>query len=186
MSQYTFVSLLRGINIGGHHLISMPKLVALYESFGLASVTTYIQSGNVIFKTRRSNASALEVMLEQRIEKAFGFPLAVIIRSSTQLGRIVTGNPYVQQNGIDTSKIAVAFLKSAPSPALAHAIRELTTKSKDEYTLVGKTLYMHCRDGFAKTLLTNAFLEKHLRVKVTARNWKTTVTLFEMCRTLAP
>ena len=181
----TFISLLRGINIGGHHLIPMPALRTLYESLGMTDVTTYIQSGNVVFRTDRIDRSSLELLLEEEIARALGFPVAVIVRTPLQLSAIIRACPYAGRAGIDTKRLAVAFLKSKPSAMRIRALRALTAKGLDEYTITGRALYMHCPQGFAKTMLTNAFLEKHLLVKVTARNWKTTVTLLEMCRTLS-
>jgi len=178
---HTFVSLLRGINVGGHHLIGMPALKAFYESLGFVDVTTYIQSGNVIFRATAGDTSSVELLIEKSLVHTFGFPVTVIVRSPSHLGKVIKNNPYVARGGVDSSRLAVAFLKSQPAPALIKAMAVFAAKSTNEYTAVSGVVYLHCPDGFGKTLLTTGFFEKHLKVKATARNWKTTNALFALC-----
>jgi uncharacterized protein (DUF1697 family) len=179
---HTYVSLLRGINIGGHHLIRMAALKTLYEGLGLQNVTTFLQSGNVIFRATGTDTGALESLLEQSIEGACGFPVAVVIRTSQQLARTIKNSPYVSKKGIDINHLAVAFSKSRPSPPCVKAMMTAAGKSNDEYTITPGAIYMHCPRGFAKTMLTSNFFEKHLRVSVTTRNWKTTTSLLDLCQ----
>lgn len=81
----TWISLLRGINVGGHKKILMADLRTLYESLGFASVRSYIQSGNVVFRTEEDGAPALARTIEGAISDAFGFDVPVILR--TEIGR---------------------------------------------------------------------------------------------------
>ena len=180
---HTFVSLLRGINIGGHHLMKMPALKALYESMGFADVATYIQSGNVVFRTTKEDASSIEDLIETRLAKTFGFPVAVVLRTPLQLGKVIKASPYVAREGIDINRLAVAFLKSPPPAALIRSLATVAAKTTDEYVVAGSVVYLHCPAGFAKTLLTSTFFEKHLGVGTTARNWKTIMALHAMCTT---
>jgi uncharacterized protein (DUF1697 family) len=178
----TFISLLRGINVGGHHIVKMGALKEMYESLGFTGVTTYINSGNVIFSSRHDDPVAIEVLLEQAIEHRFGFPVAVVVRTPSQVARIVRNNPYLGRNGIDINHLAVAFLKRRPGKDRKSALASACAGSDDEYTMTTGAIYMHCPRGFAKTLLTSTFLEKHLKTEVTARNWKTTTALYDLCR----
>lgn len=180
---HTFVSLLRGINVGGHHPIRMPALKALYESLGFVDVATYIQSGNVVFKTTREDASAIEDLIEKILFKTFAFPVAVVVRTPSQLGKVIKANPYAGREGIDINRLAVAFLKSRPTAALIRNLATAAAKTTDEYLVAGSAVYLHCPNGFARTLLTNTFFEKHLKIGATARNWKTISTLYAMCIT---
>jgi uncharacterized protein (DUF1697 family) len=179
---HTYISLLRGINIGGHHLIKMAALKSLYEDHGLKDVTTFLQSGNVLFRSTRTDARALESMLEQSIEKGVGFPVAVAIRTPQQLARTIKNAPYAGKKGIDIDRLAVAFLKSPPTPGCVKALTAAAEKSHDEYSMGSGAIYLHCPQGFAKTLLTSNFFEKYLRVSVTTRNWKTTTALLDLCQ----
>ncbi len=172
-TMHTFVSLLRGINVGGHHLIKMPALKSLYESMGFVDVATYIQSGNVVFKTTKEDASAIEDLIEKNLLKTVGFPVAVVVRTPSQLGRVIKANPYAGRDGIDINRLAVAFLKSRPTAALVRNLSTIAAKTTDECLVAGSEIYLHCPDGFGKTLLTSTFFEKHLKVAATARNWRT-------------
>lgn len=182
-AMHTFVSLLRGINIGGHHLIRMPALKSLYESLGFADVTTFIQSGNVVFRTTRDDAGAIEEMIEKTIAKSFGFPVAVVVRTPSQLGKVIKESPYAGREGIDINRLAVAFLKSRPPAAHIRNLATAAAKTTDEHVVAGSVVYLHCPNGFGKTLLTTTFLEKYLEVGTTARNWKTVTALHAMCVT---
>jgi uncharacterized protein (DUF1697 family) len=179
-----FVSLLRGVNVGGHHEIKMSALQDLYGSIGLRHVTTFIRSGNIIFQTPERDPSSLEILLEKSIEEKFGIGIAVIIRSPARLARIVRQCPYARRKGIDINRLAVSFLKSRPVPAFIRAMKALPLKNNDEYVVSGDVIYLHCPRGFARTGLTGAFFERHLHTTATARNWKTTLALTEMSRGL--
>jgi len=75
------ISLLRGINVGGHHKIKMEALRKMYESLGLLDVQTYLQSGNVIFKAERRDFALLATRIENGIEQSFGFRVDVMVRT---------------------------------------------------------------------------------------------------------
>jgi uncharacterized protein (DUF1697 family) len=178
---HTFVSLLRGINIGGHHLVRMPALKSLYESMGFADVATYIQSGNVVFRTNREDASSIEILIESQLAKTFGFPVAVVVRTPSELGKVIKASPYARRKGIDINRLAVAFLKSRPPAAHIRNLATAAANTTDEHLVAGSVVYLHCPNGFGKTLLTTTFLEKYLEVGATARNWKTLAALQAMC-----
>ena len=88
----SYVALLRGINVGGRNMIPMQKLRDTFEAAGYEAVSTYIQSGNVLFETSGS-ARALEDELEAMLERRFKAPLVVVVRSHAQLQRVVDRAP---------------------------------------------------------------------------------------------
>lgn len=174
-----YISLLRGVNVGGK-VVRMQQLKSLYESLGLTDVTTYIQSGNVLFKANRLALPALSKTIGATIEKSVGFPVAVIIRTPAEMGKVIKANPFIRRKGIDEIRLYVTFLNSRPSQALVESLKPLAATSKDEYEFVGNEIHLHCPNGYGKTLLSNTFFEKHLQVNATTRNWKTVNTLFAM------
>ena len=87
-----YVALLRGINVGGKNLISMPALKAAFESQGFADVRTYIQSGNVVFSASDTGA-VLVPRIETELAKAFDYAASVVVRSRQQLRRVVREAP---------------------------------------------------------------------------------------------
>ncbi len=95
------ISLLRGVNIGGHHKIKMNALRDLYESLGFPGAQTYLQSGNVVFRTKAGDTSKLARRIEDAIEKAFGFRPVVVPRTSSDLRDVISRNPFAERRGID-------------------------------------------------------------------------------------
>ena len=104
------VSLLRGVNIGGHHKMGMGALRALYESLGLRDVQTCLQSGNVVFRTNARDLGALTKRIEKGIEATFGFHSAVVLRTTAELRDVIAQCPFASRGGLDPAKLAVTFL----------------------------------------------------------------------------
>ena len=113
-----YVALLRGINVGGRNKVAMADLREAFEADGYTDVTTYIQSGNVLFGSDRP-ASALERDIEVMLERRFGVPLVVVVRSHRQLRAAVEKAP--ERFGVDPDKhhSDVIFLKGSLSPTAA-------------------------------------------------------------------
>ncbi len=86
------ISMLRGVNVGGHNQIKMDALRKLYESLDLREAQTYVQSGNVVFKTAERNPSIVAKKIADAIEKAFGFNTDVVLRTSAQLKDAIAKN----------------------------------------------------------------------------------------------
>jgi uncharacterized protein (DUF1697 family) len=168
-----YISMLRGINVVGHNMIKMSELKGLYESLGFTDVATYIQSGNVVFKAKETNPSPVRTKIMDGIAKMFGFSVTVIIRQPKELAAIVKKNPFPGRRGVDETKLHVTFLESKPAAALVKALGPLTAKSKDEYRVTGREIYLYCPGSYGKTLLSNTFFEKSLKVAATTRNWNT-------------
>jgi uncharacterized protein (DUF1697 family) len=175
----TCISLLRGINVSGQKIIKMAELKALFEAAGFRDVTTYIQSGNVLFRSKK-NPSDAGTAIANAIRKQYGFDVTVIVRQPDELASVIKKNPFAGRRGIDETKLHVTFLREQPSPALVKALAPLAAKSKDEYRIVGREVYLHCPTGYGNTLLTNTFFEKHLKVAATTRNCNTINTLLSM------
>jgi uncharacterized protein (DUF1697 family) len=179
-TMHTYISMLRGINVSGQKMIKMAELKALYESLRLKNVTTYIQSGNVIFQSKDNDPLLIGTSIEKAIEKAFGFSVTVVLRQPAELRRIINKCPFPSAAEIDESHIYVTFLKSRPASALVKTMALLANKSSDTYQISGNEIYLHCPNGFGKTVFNNNFFEKHLQVAATTRNWKTVQTLLAM------
>jgi uncharacterized protein (DUF1697 family) len=177
---HTYISMLRGINVSGQKIIKMAELKALYESLRLKNVATYIQSGNVIFQTKENDPVSLGGAIERAIEKSFGFSVTVILRRPAEFRSVIDKCPFLSSAKVDESRISVTFMKSRPPLALVKAMALVPNKSSDTYQMSGKEIYLHCPNGYGKTMFSIAFFEKHLKVSATARNWKTVQTLLTM------
>ena len=88
-----FVALLRGVNVGGNNMISMSSLKGSFEGIGFKQVTTYINSGNIIFKTKEADARKLEKKIEQMLSKEYQLNSKVVVRSLAEMTKLVESLP---------------------------------------------------------------------------------------------
>ena len=89
----TCISILRGINLGGHHTIKMDALKELFARIGAENIQTYIQSGNVVYQCRDKNSAKLNVSISDEIRRQFGFDVPVITMTADELSKIISANP---------------------------------------------------------------------------------------------
>jgi uncharacterized protein (DUF1697 family) len=177
----THVALLRGINVGGKNLLPMKELVLLFEKAGAVDVATYIQSGNVVFRTPAATLDGFEAEMAAAIETRFGLRVPVVLRTASELSNVLRKNPFLAR-GAETSALHVAFL--AAKPTAEHAARLDPKRSPgDEFELRGCDLYLHLRNGMGKSKLTSDYLDRTLETISTARNWNTVGKLVEMTTT---
>jgi uncharacterized protein (DUF1697 family) len=172
----TNVALLRGINLGARNKVSMADLRTLFADLGAEEVVTYVQSGNVVFRSSGLRQAELARAIEKRIERDLRLRIRVLLRTKAQLGKVLGANPFAKR---DPSTLHVTFLAAAPSRA---AVRELEGKAfePDEFRVVGSEVYLHCPNGYGKSKLSNAFFEQALDVAATTRNWRTVTKLAEL------
>jgi len=175
----TFVALLRGINVGGKKKIAMAELRSLLSSLGLEDVRTYIQSGNVAFRSSDGDADEIAATIEREISAAFGIDPAVLLRTPSELEEIVERNPYLTRS--DLSKLHVVFLDRAPAASSATEL-DPGRSPPDEFTLRGREIYLHLPNGAGRSKLTIDYFERRLGVRATARNWNTLLRLLELSR----
>lgn len=179
----TYVSILRGINVGGRKVL-MTDLKALYEGLKLKKVTTYIQSGNVLFTADEKQAeAALSEKIRKAIEKQYGFEVPVIIRDIAELETVLRTNPFLAEKNIDAEKLHVTFLAEAPEKSRLVEMSAVDFPP-DRFRITGRDVFLHCPVSYGETKLSNNFFEKKLKVSATTRNWKTVNTLTEMARAL--
>ncbi len=172
-----FVALLRGVNVG-RNILRMDRLRALCLELGLENVRTYVQSGNVVFAAKGSAAQWAK-SLQQTLAGECRLPVSVIVRTEGEMRRIVAGNPFAAEPGIDAKRLYVTFLDGAPTPAAVKALDALPAGA-DRFRPVGRELYLHCPGGYGATKLGNNAFEKALSCRATSRNWNTVTTLAAM------
>jgi uncharacterized protein (DUF1697 family) len=179
MATNTFIALLRGINVSGCNKIKMTELQQLFIELGFKNVTTYIQSGNVVFQTNLTEIDKIEQQIINSIKKTFGYVVQVIVLTKKSLETIYAANPFLQEPNIDITKLHVTLLSNKPNQ---NDIVPLKTLSKNEDTFINmdKTIYLYCPNGYGKTLLNNNLFEKKLKISATTRNWNTISKLVEI------
>ena len=174
----TYAALLRGVNVGGN-LLKMDRLRLICAELGLENVRTYVQSGNIVFAAARGNASHWAGVLESRLSGESRLPVAVLVRTGAQIERIVAGNPFLKEKGIDPARLHVTFLRQAPAKSAIGKLDALAAGA-DRFRCAGTEIYLHCPDGYVRSKLSNNALEKALAIPATTRNWNTVRTLHEM------
>ncbi len=178
---YVFISLLRGVNVGGHNKIKMDALRELYRELGFHDPRTYVQSGNVIFGAKGKNLKAQ--VLEDAIEKAFDFRPGVVLRTAAELRKTIAGNPFAKRAGLDDAKLLVNFLAEAPGNQAMAALRELP-RGPEELHVSGREIFIYFPDGMGRSKLPWASLDRVLKTTVTGRNLRTVAKLLGMAEEL--
>jgi len=177
----TYISLLRGINVSGQKKIIMKDLKALYESLGFENVVTYIQSGNVIFKSNKSEDVLIE-LIEKAISNKYGFDVPVQIRSTGEFEHIIKACSFGELDLVEEgTRVMVTFLALVPSTEFVAKLMTYV-KEPERLLIVGREVYLHCPNGYGKTKLSNIFIENKLKVKATTRNWKSVIKLYELSK----
>ncbi len=159
----------------------MADLKRLHEGLGLSNVTAFLQTGNIIFESDGLHTVELAGSISKEFENKFGFYSEVMLRTSVDLKEICDQNPFLTDPQKEARRIVIMFLTSAPEKeALA---RLLNSYSGPEEILIGPTgqeLYIYYTNDIGHSKLTNALIEKHLKVPGTGRNWNTTTTLLAL------
>ena len=175
------VAMIRGINVSGHKPVKMERLRASFESLGFSDVKTYVQSGNVVFKTAKASEASLVGKIAEKILDDFGHSVSILIRTPAELGEVLKGNPILKQAGIDMARLYVTFLSQPAPKAAEEMLRPLAAKS-DRFSVSGREIFLYCPAGYGETKFSNNAVEKKLSVQATTRNWRTVNALFEMAQ----
>ena len=174
-----YIALLRGINVSGQKIIKMEDLKKAFESLRYKHVTTYVQSGNVVFGSSASNTAVLRKQIEKKLLKAFEFEVPTIVKTLKEIEETIMRNPFKKVKEEEGEKLHVTFLAGSPAKAAAENLAAVRNDS-DEIRLSGTEVYILCRNGYGKTLFSNSFIEKRLGVSATTRNWATVGKLLSL------
>jgi uncharacterized protein (DUF1697 family) len=194
------VALLRGINVGGRNKVPMADLREVVTSLGHTGVSTYIQSGNVLFSTAEDDTAKLAAALESAIEDRFGIWSSVVVLSRDELARVLAANPYPDEP--NPRMVHVVFLNGSPSRDLLDRITAAESAaaakgSRDTVQAAGQlagpaagqpqALFLHTPDGFGTSELAQNVLKILAPPKkskpglaATARNWATATKLLSL------
>jgi len=171
----TYISVLRGINVSGRNMIKMDALRNMFEQMRFKHVKTYIQSGNVVFQTKKVSNQKLEQLITEKIVDCFSFDVPVLVKELSEIEEVLSNNPFILRQE-DPAKLHVTFLSDFPEQ---ERVAKITSGqyASDEFIIKGKDVYVYCPDGYGNTKLSNNFFESKLKVTATTRNWKTVTEL---------
>jgi uncharacterized protein (DUF1697 family) len=169
-----YVSLIRGINVGGNRKIAMERLRAVHAAAGLENPRTLLQSGNVVFIAGKEKRVALEARIAAALADEMGVAVEVLVRAADEVRAVLAANTLKAEAKADPSHLLVMFLKDRVDKAKAAKATALT--AGPELVRPGKEelyLYYPPPAGIGKSKLTGAVIEKALGTIGTARNWTT-------------
>jgi len=173
----TWISLLRGINVGGKNILPMKALRQILEELGYQNVQTYIQSGNCVFDSSKSSSSAISENIAQAIDDHSGFSPTVITISKAQLLDAVRHNPFDAEKN-EPKNIHFYFLSQAPTTENMGALQKLKQPT-EEFSLSKSMFYLLTPEGMARSKLA-AGAEAKIGVSATARNYRTIMKLVDL------
>jgi len=176
MSRY--VAFLRGINVSGQKLIKMEELRKHFEMPGFKNITSYIQSGNVLFDTKETDEAKLRSKIEKQLAAKLGYQVSTIVRSTTNIETIIKNNPFTFIEKSDIRKVYIALLSDSP-PASLHKTLDAYKKDGEEFMILEREIYLLLGSA-ADTKLSNALIEKKLGVVSTTRNLATMNKVLEL------
>ena len=172
----TLVALLRGINVGGKNPIKMPALKACFEAGGFDDVATYIQSGNVLFRSAGSGSAGLTRRIEEMLTDTFHYPASVVLRSHAQMRAIVDGAPRGFGSHPASYRYYVIFLKE-PLTAKA-ALMDVPARPGVDEAHAGRGVLYHSRlTSRASQSRLSRVVSLPIYQSMTIRNWNTTTAL---------
>ena len=175
-----YISILKGINVGGNKKILMADLKLLLKDLGFSNIQTYIQSGNIVFETtQNSTIEELEDNIQQAIFKKYGFDVTVIVRTVNYFANTIKTNPFLAKENIDEKKLHVTFLRTKPTIENFEKVTHVNYPP-DEFKIIDKNVFVYCPERYGETKLHNGFFEKALKVKASTRNWRTVNKLYEL------
>ena len=172
----TWIALLRGINVSGKNILPMAELRRELEGLGFEDVRTYIQSGNVVFRSGARSAAKLADTIAGAVGESHGFRAPVLVLSAAELASAQRQNPFPKVSA--EKALHFLFLFEKPRRPDLDALNELAS-GKEEFRLAGRVFYLHAPDGIGRSKLA-ARAEKLLGVEATARNLRTVRKLAEL------
>jgi len=172
----TYIALLKGINVGGHKKVPMADLRELLTKSGFENVQTYIQSGNVILQSSKSDISVIEKNIQESIMDHFGFEVSVLVKTRSDLKRIFEDSPFSEE---EKKASYFIMLHNTAEDDLVKVASEKVYEG-EEYKILKDCIYFFCEKGFGQAKFNANFFERKLKTFATARNYNTMVKLLSL------
>jgi uncharacterized protein (DUF1697 family) len=172
------VAFLRGINVGGRNKIKMEALRRICAALGFENVKTYINSGNVIFETKKADDVKVAAKIESAIEKEFALKIKVIVRTISEIEEIIADNPFDGQ--FENEKDLHVFFLDENLPEEKRELLLSNNNENEMYAVRNREIFCHLRVGVSDSLMGKDYIGKKLKVSATARNWRTVNKILEL------
>ena len=178
----TIIALLRGINVGGNNKLPMKELREVLTKMGLKDVQTYIQSGNVVFRSDTADMGKLSESITAAIQNSHGFAPRIILLTAGSLRQAIAANPFPEGES-EPKSLHLFFLASPPENPDIAKIESLKSDTEN-YKLIGSVFYLHAPDGIGRSKLAEK-VERALGVPATARNWRSVCQIMAIAEEIA-
>ena len=179
MADTQYLALLRGINVGGNNIIKMADLKACFENIGFTDVGTYIQSGNILFKSAEKDKLKLTHKIEKALSERFSYKSRLVVVAHKELRKIVDGAPKGFGKDLDKYRCDVIFLKEPLSAG--EAMKNVSVKEGVDTAHAGKSvLYFSRLTSKASQSHISRVIKLPVYQNMTIRNWNTTTKLLAL------
>ena len=166
-----YVALLRGINVTGKNMIKMETLRATFESLGYKNVASYINSGNIAFDTAKTDDGKLAKKIHDAIQKDFGFDISVMVRSISEIEKVVAWSPFAGQ--FESHKdVHIFFLNDKLTDEQESLLLEQGNENEN-FEILDRHVACHLKIHITDSAVGKGFIDKKLKVAATGRNWRT-------------
>jgi len=170
-----YVAFLRAINVGGKNVIRMADLKAAFEGLGLQSVSTYLQSGNVLFESPEKNEEKLAAKIEATLNEMTGGDITVMLRSRADMQRIVASQPFANDDTTDNHRFT-SFLRQ---PSDRELPRTTTNGDLEVLSVTTREVFSVPRPIAGRYGQPGVLIESKLKVRSTTRNWSVVTAIAE-------
>ena len=177
----TYISLLRGINVGGKNIIKMETLKQCFVDAGFSGVKTYIQSGNVIFRTRDTDMIELPKRIEKQLVKTFSIEIKTAILTENELMETVENAP--ESFGLEPKKFRYEVWFLLPAITVNELMSNIRLREGVDFLQAGKNvIYASRLTGEMNRSYLQKIIQTPIYQNITVRNWNTTTKLLEIVR----
>jgi uncharacterized protein (DUF1697 family) len=173
-----YAAFLRGINVGGKNKVKMETLREVCAALGFENVKTYINSGNVVFETTKTDDQKLAEKLEKAIEKEFTLKIKVMVRVIGEIEEIVKNNPF--EGEFESDKDLHVFFLDEALPAEKRELLLSNNSANEQFAVIGREIFCLLRVSVLDSLIGKDYIGKKLKVSATARNWRTVNKILEL------
>jgi uncharacterized protein (DUF1697 family) len=173
------IAMLRAVNLGSHNRVKMDALCALCTSLKLSDPQTYVQSGNVVFRTSERDVARVAKRIGDGIEREFGFRTDVIVRTLEEMRTVVARNPFAKRRGIEPNKLIVLFFGAQPGQEASERVQNIKAAG-EELRLDGRELYIYFPNEMGRSKVSTPAIERMLKTPGTGRNWNSVTKLLEI------
>ena len=178
-----YAALLRGINVSGHNMIKMADLKLVLADLGFQQLSTYLQSGNLVFEAELTSCIEMEKIIATAISTAFGLEIKVKVIPKDRFQQGFLNNPFTKNRENDTKQLYYIHLMGLADVATFKQLQN-DDHFPEQMSLLGEVIYVHYVNGYGRSKLHAGILEKKLKVSATARNHNTMKHLSQMLDSL--